>query len=134
MLYISKEQMARADAKARIRFHKKVRGYVREKLPKTTAHYPDSKLLAYIGKQDKVAVAHGIKSEKGIINWVCLALSYGENFYQKKQTQDFFNMPGTPDVETRLSILTDYLSAKQNNPEVSMASIIAVHGYPRTEA
>jgi hypothetical protein len=120
-----------ADQKARVHFHRRIRKDVREQMPKETYPYPDSKLLAYIGRQDKIADAHGITTERGIFNWVVLELSYGEDFYQKKGINDYFKLLGQPDAETRLSVLIDYLIVKKDNPAVKMDTIFADHGYYR---
>ncbi len=129
MLTITKEQMEIAEQKVRVHFHRRIRKDVREQMPKETAPYPDSKLLAYIGRQDKIAGAHGIKTERGIFNWVVLALSYGEDFYQKPKIKDYFKQLGQPEAETRLSILIDYLIVKKKNPAVKMETIFADHDY-----
>ncbi len=129
MLTISKEQMAKAEEKYRIRFYKRIRAYVREKMPKETSSYPDSKLLAYIAEQDKIAEKHGIRTDQGVTKWVCLSLGYGKDFYRQADIKDYFSTPGKPGAEIRLSILMDHLNAKQKNPNAKIESIFAEHGY-----
>ncbi len=131
MLVITEEQMVRADAKARVHFHRRVRGHVREKMPEETRTMPNTQLLAYIGRQDKIAGAHGIKTERGIFNWVVLALSYEEDFYQKPDIKHYFKQPGQPSAEPRLSILIDYLIVKKKNPAITIDTIFADHGYSK---
>ncbi len=129
MLEISPEQMAVADDIARKNFHQRVRDYVREKLPDETDNTPDSKLLAYIGEQDKVAGEHGIKTELGVTKWVCLSLDLGKNFYQKEPAKNFFNTQVSIDGETKLTILGDYVCTKNKEPSVRIETIFAKYGY-----
>jgi len=129
MLYISKEQMAKADEKARVHFHRRLRDYVRKKLPEQTDSTPDSKLLAYIAEQDKIAGEHEIKTEQGVAKWVCLSLGFGDDFFQEPPIKDYFNSPGLPDAETKLAVLVDCLYARKQNPDVKLETVFAEHGF-----
>lgn len=130
MLELSEEQMLRADEKYRIRFHKRIRTYVREKIPDKTRTIPDSQLLAYIVRQDKIAEKHEITTERGVAKWVCYSLGYGEDFYQEPEIKTYFNEPEPPNAEDKLSILIDYMKALKTDPNVKIESIYANYGYP----
>ncbi len=129
MLYITKEQMIRADGKARVHFHRRVRDHVREKMSKETSTMPNTKLLVYIGEQDKIAAEHGITTELGVTKWVCLSLDLGQDFYQQATVKDYFNEDNPPDAETKLHIFVEFLTAKQNDPGLTIDTVIKQHGY-----
>jgi hypothetical protein len=129
MLTITKGQMIRADAKARIHFHRRVRDHVREKMPEAVNTTPNTQLLAYIGEQDKIAAAHGIQTERGVTKWVCLSLDLGTDFYQKESIKDYFNPETPPDAETKLNIFVEFLNEKQNDPGLTIDTVIKKQGY-----
>jgi hypothetical protein len=129
MLTITKEQMIRADAKTRVHFHRRVREDLCEKMPEEIAAYPDSTLLAYIGEQDKIAGEHGIKTELGVTKWVYLSLGLGTDFYQKEPAKHYFSEQTSIDPETKVTLLGDYLHAKQKDPKVTIKSIFTKQGY-----
>jgi hypothetical protein len=129
MLEISQEQMEKADVKARVHFYRRLRDYVREKLPDETSQTPDSKLLAYIAEQDRIAGEHEIKTELGVTKWVCLSLDLGKDFYQKESVKNYFNAENPPDAETKLHIFVEYLTAKQNDSALKIETVIKNHGY-----
>ena len=130
MLTFTEEQMVWADQRARVHFHRRVRDYVREKIPETVNTIPNTQLLAYIGKQDKIAAEYEITTELGVTRWVCLSLGLGQDFYQEPEIKDYFNSPGLPDAETRLAVLVDSLHAQKQNPDIKIESVLAEHGYP----
>jgi hypothetical protein len=129
MITISKDQMAQAEEKYRVRFHKRVRAYVRKKMPDTTRQIPDSKLLVYIARQDKVAEKQGVTTELGVTKWVCLSLGHGENFYQEPSIKKYLQTGDSPPVITKLDILVDYMQAQKKDPKVKIDTIFAKHGY-----
>ncbi len=129
MLTFTEEQMVWADERASVHFYRRVRNYVREKLPKETRTIPNTKLLAYIGEQDRIAGEHGIKTELGVTKWVCLSLSYGGDFYQKEPAKKYFNAQNAPDAESKLHVLVEFLTARQNSPGLKMETVISKHGY-----
>ncbi len=120
MLTISDEQLAHAEVKYRIRFYKRIRAYVREKMPEETYSYSDSKFLIYIAEQDKIAAAHGIKTEQGLVRWVSLSLWVRQDFYQQPDFKDYFKSSGEAVAETRLVIYMDYIRVLKNNPETKI--------------
>ncbi len=129
MLYITKEQMIRADEKARVHFHRRVRDYVREKMPEETRTTPNTKLLTYLGEQDKIAAEHGITSELGVSKWACLSLWAGEEFYQQPEFNDYFEQPGEPSAEMRLDFYVDYICALEKDPKARIEDVVKKHGY-----
>ncbi len=132
MLEISQEQMEKADVKARVHFHRRLRNYVREKLPEKTESISDSNLLTYIAEQDQIAGEHEIRTERGAAKWVCLSFDLGENFYQKEPVKGYFNSQdpqNLPSAETKLQILVEYLIAKQDDPSLKIETVIKNHGY-----
>ncbi len=129
MLTFTEEQMVWADERARVHFHRRVRDYVREKLPEETRTIPNTKLLAYIGEQDKIAAEHGITTELGVSKWVCLSLDLGTDFYQKESTKKYFNAQTSIDPETKVTLFGDYLHAQQKDPKVTIKTYFTKQGY-----
>jgi len=129
MLEISQEQMEKADVKARVHFHRRLRDYVREKLPDETSQMPDSKLLTYIAEQDQIAGEHEVKTEQGVAKWVCLSFGLGAGFYQQPEFKNYFDSPEPPIAETKIVLLVDYLHARQQNPNTKIETIFAEHGF-----
>ncbi len=129
MLQISEAQMAKADEKARVHFHRRVRDYVRETMPGETNAYPDSKLLSLIAEQDKISGEHEIKTEQGVARWVCLRLWAGEDFYQQPEFKDYFEYPGEPPAEMRLEIYVDHICVLEKDPQAKMETTIKKQGY-----
>lgn len=121
--------MEKADVKARVHFHRRVRDYVREKLPEQTESIPDSKLLSYIAEQDEIAGEHEIRTERSVAKRVILSFDLGGDFYQKESVKGYFNSQNPPSAETKLQILVEYLIAKQDDPSLKIETVIKNHGY-----
>jgi len=130
MLKITKAHIAKADALARKNFYQRLRDHVREKQPEATASWPDSKLMAYIAEQDKIAGEHGVTTERGIALWVLHGLEVGKDFYQQPEFKDYIGYPGEPDANTRFEIYTDYFAAVKKHPGAKPEAILNSHGYP----
>ena len=129
MLEINQEQMAIADDIARDNFHQRVRDYVRENLPRETKGYSDTELIGLISRQDKIAGEHDIKTERGIVQWVCLSLGLGEDFSQQDEIKNIFDPPGEPPAETRLTLYIEHINALEKNPNARVEDILIKHGY-----
>lgn len=129
MLHISKEQIAKADEKVRVHFHRRLRDYVREKLPEQTDSTPDSKLLAYITEQDKIAGERGITTEQGVAKWVFLSFGLDKDFYQQPEFKNYFDSPEPPDAESKLALFVDYLHARRQDPDIKIETVFAEHGF-----
>ncbi len=129
MLVFTEEQMIWADQRARVHFHRRVRDHVREKMPEAVNTIPNTQLLTYIGKQDKIAAEHGIQTERGVTKWVYLSLELGPDFYQQEAIKDYFNPDTPPDAETKLNIFVEFLNDKQNDPGLTIETVIKKHGY-----
>ncbi|MCF6204640.1 MAG: hypothetical protein L3J59_13390 [Methylococcaceae bacterium] len=129
MLEINQEQMVIANDIARDNFHQRVRDYVREKLPRETNNYDNTQLIELIKRQDKIAVEHDIKTELGIVQWVCLSLGLGEDFFQQDEIKNIFDPPGELPAETRLTLYIEHINAVEKNPNARIEDILLKHGY-----
>lgn len=77
--------------------------------------YDDHALVAYIEASEHRAARHGIETEHGIAQWVCVALLLGFDFDDDPLVHEYFAVPGI-DPEGKLEALVDGFNEALSNP------------------
>jgi hypothetical protein len=106
MFKMRPEQFEELDRGWRVNFHRYLADLYREHLPQITAHFDEASLLERIAAADGKARTYGIRTQRGIAQYVGLALVNGPDFDEHPRIQYYFRMPGaTPDE--KMQLLTD---------------------------
>lgn len=99
MLIIKREQLQLFDAVAERDFHNRLLSFLREELPEYTADMDDTGLRLFIREAQSHAERHGIESDQGIAQYVCLALETSPTFADAPEISSYLHQPGvSPDL------------------------------------
>ncbi|HEX5752138.1 MAG TPA: hypothetical protein VFZ09_38335 [Archangium sp.] len=109
MFVIDRNQMQILDALAERDFHRALMAFVRRELPDHTAHMEDAELRTFIRESQAHAERHGIESDRGVAQYVCLALETTPAFADDPNISKFLHLPGMS-PEVLLEELVDLLN------------------------
>jgi hypothetical protein len=106
----SAQQDALRDA-ARAPFHRRILAFLRKTLPDRTKDMTDEELLRRISAADRRATNLGLRTERGITQFVSLTLMIRPDFDEIPRIQTYFAQP-KPDQDTKIGwyvkVLTEY--------------------------
>jgi len=109
---IGKDQLATLNAIARDGFHNRLITFLRKEIPEEVASMDDVALRDHIIASEKRAEPHGIQSEAGITQFVCLTFLAGTKFDEIPEVKAFLETPeGAMTAEEKLKHLIDQLQA-----------------------
>ena len=90
---LGKEQLAAMDEMARESFHKRLIAFLRKEIPEETVSMDDAALRQRIAYSEQRAALHGINSEAGIAQFVCLTFLAGLEFDEIPDVKAFLETP-----------------------------------------
>ncbi|MFO0961199.1 MAG: hypothetical protein U0800_27780 [Isosphaeraceae bacterium] len=101
MFVIRSDQQLALEAAARAPFHARVLAFLRSTLDDRTRHRTDSELLGLIEAGDRQATALGLRTERGIAQFVALTLMLGPQFPEIPEVRLYLDRP-YPDPDTKI--------------------------------
>jgi hypothetical protein len=105
MFKLRDDQVDTLDATWRDDFHRRLAALYRQSIPQATAPLDEPTLLRRIAQADEKARGHGIRTERGIAQFVGLSLLNGPDFDEHPRIRSYLAMPGaTPDEKMQLLV------------------------------
>jgi hypothetical protein len=112
---IGKQQLAAMNEMALENFHKRLIAFLREEIPEETASMDNSALRQRIVDCEQRAEPHGITSEAGIAQFVCLTFSAGPEFDEIPEVKTFLETPDEEmTTEQKLDQLVEELAGNES--------------------
>ena len=117
MFRIPRQQLEALDRIASADLHERIADFLRAEMAEETAELSDAELLALIRRAHAKAATHGIESDAGIAQYVCLSLEAGLDFGDQPEIAQFLAEPGA-DPEEQLDYLVDLLADSEELEEL----------------
>lgn len=109
MLKVSGEQMVALDEAWREQFNRQLATLFRESIPEATGALSSEELLARVGAAHQKAMKYGIQTQRGVSQFVGLALTAGPDFDETPAVRTCLEKPlVSPDYT--LNLLVDQLA------------------------
>ena len=96
---IRTEQMGALDNAATADLYHRIALYLRRKLPDHTSDLNDATLLQRVTANASKANRYGVKTDKGIAEFVCIAFVAGENFDELPEIRTYLQLNADPDLK-----------------------------------
>lgn len=113
-MIIRGEQMGALDNAATADLHHRIALYLRRKLPDHTNHFNDATLLQKVTASASKADKYGVKTDRGIAEFVCIAFVTGENFDEVPDIQTYLTQPNF-DPDFKIHLLSEQLVSTVEN-------------------
>jgi hypothetical protein len=109
MWTIRDEQVAALDQAARVQFYARTAQLLKETLPELTVGLSEEELRRRVVEGERKARAHGVTTERGITQFICLGMVAGPEFDEHPDVQALFRHPGL-DPDEAVQALVDRLA------------------------
>jgi len=109
MITIGEEQAAVLDRAWRTDFHRRLEALYRQELTELTNSLDEPALLARVAEADTRAMSHGVRTERGISQFVGLSLVLGADFDQHPRVREYLVQDGR-NQDHKMDLLVDCLA------------------------